>query len=144
MYCVFAFSDQGEVWDGKCKICQRPFTIFRWCPGARMRFKKTEVCQTCSKLKNVCQTCLLDLEYGKLRLDVQLQGYAQLKPVDSFGKWRKWKLIFFFVNAEFYRVVWTINALLTVRSEMLPFSGSNQNIINIFGVPLTLCHGLCT
>lgn len=29
-----------------------------------MRFKKTEVCQTCSKLKNVCQTCLLDLEYG--------------------------------------------------------------------------------
>lgn len=29
-----------------------------------MRFKKTEVCQTCSKMKNVCQTCLLDLEYG--------------------------------------------------------------------------------
>lgn len=38
--------------------------ISRWCPGARMRFKKTEICQTCSKLKNVCQTCLLDLEYG--------------------------------------------------------------------------------
>ncbi|KAF2359774.1 RNA recognition motif domain [Trinorchestia longiramus] len=48
----------------ECKICTRPFTVFRWCPGARMRFKKTEVCQTCSKLKNVCQTCLLDLEYG--------------------------------------------------------------------------------
>lgn len=30
-----------------------------------MRFKKTEVCQTCSKMKNVCQTCLLDLEYGQ-------------------------------------------------------------------------------
>jgi len=29
-----------------------------------MRFKKTEVCQTCSRLKNVCQVCLLDLEYG--------------------------------------------------------------------------------
>ena len=29
-----------------------------------MRFKKTEVCQTCAKLKNVCQTCMLDLEYG--------------------------------------------------------------------------------
>ena len=29
-----------------------------------MRFKKTEVCQTCSKSKNVYQTCLLDLEYG--------------------------------------------------------------------------------
>ena len=38
--------------------------------------------------------------------------------------------IFFFVNAEFYRVVivWTINALLTVRSQMLPFSENNQNI----------------
>ncbi|XP_023609895.1 pre-mRNA-splicing factor RBM22 isoform X2 [Myotis lucifugus] len=47
-----------------CEICARPFTVFRWCPGVRMRFKKTEVCQTCSKLKNVCQTCLLDLEYG--------------------------------------------------------------------------------
>ena len=38
------------------------------------------------------------------------------------------KLIFFFVNAEFYRVVWIINALLTVHPEMLPFSGNNQNI----------------
>ncbi|XP_014678157.1 PREDICTED: pre-mRNA-splicing factor RBM22-like [Priapulus caudatus] len=53
-----------EKFGKECKICARPFTVFRWCPGARMRFKKTEVCQTCCKLKNVCQTCLLDLEYG--------------------------------------------------------------------------------
>lgn len=53
-----------EKFGKECKICTRPFTVFRWCPGARMRFKKTEVCQTCCKLKNVCQTCLLDLEYG--------------------------------------------------------------------------------
>uniref|UniRef100_A0A336L330 Pre-mRNA-splicing factor RBM22 n=1 Tax=Culicoides sonorensis TaxID=179676 RepID=A0A336L330_CULSO len=53
-----------EKYGKECKICSRPFTVFRWCPGARMRFKKTEVCQTCCKLKNVCQTCLLDLEYG--------------------------------------------------------------------------------
>ena len=33
-----------------------------------MRFKKTEVCQTCAKLKNVCQTCLLDLDYGKFEI----------------------------------------------------------------------------
>ena len=43
-------------------------------------------------------------------------------------------IFFFWVNAEFYRVVWTINALLTVRSEMLPFSGNIQNT-KMFGVP---------
>ena len=54
--------------------------------------------------------------------------------MDSFGTWQKLKLIYFFVNAEFYRVVWTINALFTVRSQMLPFSRNNQNI-KMFGVP---------
>ena len=133
-----------EKYGKECKICERPFTVFRWCPGnkqikqntfcwiilsgtgidgaykmasdygapflngvsikgalqarahdssfcsyyilggvcekmfsflagARMRFKKTEVCQTCCKLKNVCQTCLLDLEYG---LPVQVRDQA--------------------------------------------------------------------
>lgn len=47
-----------------------------------MRFKKTEVCQTCSKLKNVCQTCLLDLEYG---LPVQVRDNA-LKVADEMPK----------------------------------------------------------
>jgi pre-mRNA-splicing factor RBM22/SLT11 len=60
----------------------RPFTVFRWCPGARMRFKKTEVCQTCSRLKNVCQTCLLDLEYG---LPIQVRD-AALKIKDDIPR----------------------------------------------------------
>lgn len=47
-----------------------------------MRFKKTEVCQTCSKLKNVCQTCLLDLEYG---LPIQVRD-AALKITDNLPK----------------------------------------------------------
>lgn len=47
----------------ECKVCGRPFTVFRWNPGAGMRFKKTEICTTCAKLKHVCQTCILDLDY---------------------------------------------------------------------------------
>lgn len=71
-----------EKFGKECKICARPFTVFRWCPGARMRYKKTEVCQTCAKLKNVCQTCLLDLEYG---LPVQVRDQA-LKMRDEMPK----------------------------------------------------------
>ncbi|XP_060560587.1 pre-mRNA-splicing factor RBM22-like [Ruditapes philippinarum] len=80
-----------ERYGKECKICARPFTVFRWCPGARMRFKKTEVCQTCSKIKNVCQTCLLDLEYG---LPVQVRD-AALKVQDNMPKSD--------VNKEFYQ-----------------------------------------
>ncbi|KAI0043991.1 pre-mRNA-splicing factor SLT11 [Auriscalpium vulgare] len=46
-----------------CGTCARPFTVFRWNPGAGARYKTTVVCQTCAKTRNVCQTCLLDLEY---------------------------------------------------------------------------------
>ncbi|XP_051534390.1 pre-mRNA-splicing factor RBM22-like [Myxocyprinus asiaticus] len=79
-----------EKFGKECKICARPFTVFRWCPGSRMRFKKTEVCQTCSKMKNVCQTCLLDLEYG-LPIQVRDTGLSVKDEVPRSD-----------VNKEFY------------------------------------------
>uniref|UniRef100_A0A6B2L7P4 Pre-mRNA-splicing factor RBM22 n=1 Tax=Arcella intermedia TaxID=1963864 RepID=A0A6B2L7P4_9EUKA len=60
-------------YDKECKVCTRPFTVFRWRAGTKGRFKKTEICQTCAKLKNVCQTCLLDLAFN---LPVQVRDSA--------------------------------------------------------------------
>lgn len=51
-------------YEAQCKICKRPFTLFTWKPDQNSRYKRTEICQTCSKLKNVCQTCLFDLQFG--------------------------------------------------------------------------------
>ena len=48
----------------ECKICARPFTVFRWKAGTNARYKKTEICQTCAKVKNCCQTCVFDLDFG--------------------------------------------------------------------------------
>ena len=59
-----------EEFSKECKICSRPFTVFRWKPGHDSRYKKTEICQTCAKVKNVCQTCIFDLDFG---LPVQLR-----------------------------------------------------------------------
>ena len=51
-------------YDDECKVCTRPFTVFRWRPGGGAALlKKTEICQTCAKAKNVCQVCVMDLDY---------------------------------------------------------------------------------
>eukprot|EP01094_Clydonella_sp_ATCC50884_P029926 TRINITY_DN9560_c2_g1_i1.p1 TRINITY_DN9560_c2_g1~~TRINITY_DN9560_c2_g1_i1.p1 ORF type:complete len:374 (-),score=84.01 TRINITY_DN9560_c2_g1_i1:170-1291(-) len=66
-----------EPFGKECKVCNRPFTVFRWRPGPKARFKKTEICMTCAQLKNVCQTCLLDLQFN---LPVQVRDEAVEEP----------------------------------------------------------------
>jgi pre-mRNA-splicing factor RBM22/SLT11 len=70
-----------ENFGKECKICQRPFTVFKWKPGAKARYKTTIVCQVCSRLKNVCQTCLFDLEYG-LPVQVRDKFLAEHERID--------------------------------------------------------------
>ena len=55
---------QRQDYAAECAISSRPFTVFRWRPGTEARYKKTVVCKEIALAKNVCQVCLLDLDYG--------------------------------------------------------------------------------
>ena len=52
-----------------------------------MRYKKTEVCQTCARAKNVCQTCLLDLQYGlPVQVRDSVMAVNQNLPKDEINR----------------------------------------------------------
>ncbi len=85
-----------EPYGHDCKVCLKPFTNFRWCPGAKMRFRRTEICNTCARLKNVCQSCLFDLQYG---LPVQVRD-SVLGITESLPKNEANRNFFIASNAE--------------------------------------------
>jgi len=58
---------------GLCHISGRPYNIFRWKAGSDARYKKTVICREVAYSKNVCQVCMLDLDYN---LPVQVRDYV--------------------------------------------------------------------
>jgi pre-mRNA-splicing factor RBM22/SLT11 len=48
----------------ECKISGRPYTAFRWQPGTEARYKETIIAAEVAIAKNVCQVCLMDMEYN--------------------------------------------------------------------------------
>lgn len=60
-YLNFIRSTMGS----ECKLCNRVYTSYKFKQSSNSsRYIHTEICKTCSTMKNICQCCLLDLEYG--------------------------------------------------------------------------------
>lgn len=70
----------------ECKVCERPYTSFHWKIGNNPRFKKTQICSTCSKINNCCQVCIYDLEFG-LPIDIRnrIMGDNKVELMTSEG-----------------------------------------------------------
>ncbi|ORY87656.1 hypothetical protein BCR37DRAFT_332567, partial [Protomyces lactucae-debilis] len=57
----------------ECKICSRPFTVFRWTLQGQSKYQKTALCTSCCRIRNCCSLCMLDLQFG---LPIQVRDAA--------------------------------------------------------------------
>ncbi|KAL3734534.1 hypothetical protein ACJRO7_023824 [Eucalyptus globulus] len=111
----------------KCRICHRPFTVFRWGPGRDVRYKKTEIRLTYCKLKNVCQvrdTALLISSHDAITKSVINRDYFAEEHDQKFSIIMKLVTIPVQARAELdyessYRKVWPNDTILRLRRTTL-------------------------
>ncbi|KAL0481910.1 pre-mRNA-splicing factor RBM22/SLT11 [Acrasis kona] len=48
----------------ECRFCSRVYTGFTWKKEKSARHNKTQICPVCATMKNLCQCCVLDLEFN--------------------------------------------------------------------------------
>ncbi|KAF2669740.1 hypothetical protein BT63DRAFT_425415 [Microthyrium microscopicum] len=78
-----------EDYGAECKICNRPFTVFRWKADRTSRQKRTNICLTCARLKNCCQSCMLDLSFG-LSIPVRDAALKMIAPGPQSDVNKQW------------------------------------------------------
>ena len=71
----------------ECRICTRPFTVFKWSLRAHSaRQKRTEICSTCAKINNCCQVCAHDLQFDlPIEIRNKLLGDNKIELLMSEG-----------------------------------------------------------
>ena len=121
---------------GTCHISGRPYTVFRWRPGNDARYKKTIICQEVAKAKNVCQVCLLDLDYNlPVQVRDQALGIQEDLPESIAG--REFALNQIQENQNFYRAKFggaAANEILGRLNRTAPYYKRNQAKICSFFV----------
>lgn len=105
----------------ECKISGRPYTAFRWQPGSEARYKETIIAAEVAIAKNVCQVCLMDMEYNlpvavrdKLMGSGQLGGSAEDGTIATPSS---------DVNKEFY---WENQRQMLAEGTLQGFQGAGQ------------------
>lgn len=87
---------QKDAFGAECKVCLRPFSTFRWCGGTGERFRRTLICGSCARAKNVCQSCVLDVKNG---VPVQVRD-TLLGIEDDAPKLETNRMVFFNARAK--------------------------------------------